>query len=197
MNQQRDVILIFGKQGSGKSTLGKKLYARIRGKYARSVIFDPNHEYEIGTIVDTFDDLIDAFAESPSMTVTIRPTDWEEAEKVFEWAWEERNVLLYIDEAELFIDKNTSARFSYFHKIISFGRHRNIGIIAIGRRVVELNPYLRAGYTELVTFRQTEPQDRDRLEQYGFSLISLDNLPKYGYILLNSEGVIQVKGVTR
>src|SRR5690606_1368116 len=54
LSKKREIILIFGKTGSGKSYLTKKLLKQ----YKRIVIIDPKFEYENGIIFYNIIDLI-------------------------------------------------------------------------------------------------------------------------------------------
>lgn len=187
MKQDRDVILLFGMQGSGKSYLAKKIIETLAPKYERVVIFDLQDEYEYPVLVSNARELRDIIIEGKEKKIGVQITDFEEAERIFSVIFDSPNTLLVIDEAEVFIEKMTNARTSYFHKIVSFGRHDNIGLLAIGRRPVELNVYLRAARTTLITFRLNETQDIDRMERYGFNRKEVEQLSNHEYLLLGNS----------
>jgi nucleoside-triphosphatase THEP1 len=178
-------------QGSGKSTLVRRIMDALESKYERLVIFDLQDEYEWDVLATTARELreiiIDSEKRKEKIRIGVQITDFDEAERIAGVVFNAPNTLLIIDEAEVYIEKHTNARQSYFHKIISFGRHDNIGIVAVARRPVELNVYLRASRTTLITFRQNETPDLDRLERYGFSRNELEKLGKHDFLLLGDD----------
>lgn len=90
---------------------------------------------------------------------------------------------LCIDEYSIYLsDKDC---YEIYKWIINFGRHKNISLIAVGRRPVELDADLRAQYTTVISFKQLEPVDLERLEKFGFS--DLDQLKQYEYKLIGDE----------
>jgi len=195
MKKSRHVILLTGVQESGKSTLAKKIIAHISKEYERTVIFDLQDEYDWNVLVTSAKELRDIIIEEKEQNIGVQITDFEEAERIFGVIWDSPDTLLVIDEAEVFIEKLTNARTSYFHKILSFGRHEHIGLLAIGRRPVELNVYLRAARTTLITFRLNETQDIDRMEKNGFNRTELERLSKekHDFILIGDEVLPQQK----
>lgn len=189
MKKSRHVILLSGVQESGKSTLAKKIITQLSPEYERTVIFDLQDEYEWDILATTAKELRDMIIEGKENRIGVQITDFEEAERIFSVIWDSPDSLLVIDEAEVFIEKMTTAKTSFFHKIISFGRHEHIGLLAIGRRPVELNVYLRAARTTLITFRLNETQDIDRMEKYGFNRTELEHLSKekHNFLLIGDE----------
>jgi DNA helicase HerA-like ATPase len=182
----RDVVLIFGRTGSGKTELAKKIIPQYQDKYDRVIILDPNGEYTGGTVVFSYAALIEAVLEGTQFII-FRMDNFDECESVYELVFNAPDTLLVLDEAEMFISKVTNARDSYFHRIVAFGRHRNLGLLAIGRRVVELNIYLRAQYTTIATFEQKEPRDLALLEEYGFNVAQIRGLEQYDFAYVGNE----------
>jgi len=180
---QRRVILILGKTGSGKSTLAKKIIAT----HDRVVVFDPLSEYHGGLVLESFNDLVRYFeTQAPDsffLVCRFRGATLDETEQIYDYAAracdEIGNLLVVIEEAEMFL--NSRNEISYINNLISFGRHRGISILAIGRRPVEIAIRIRAQFTSIFSFRQTEPRDLQYLEAWGFSSQELQSLDAFQF----------------
>jgi hypothetical protein len=93
-----------------------------------------------------------------------------------------RDFLLVVEEADQFLDpqkKNTP-----FLRLIRRGRHREISLLCIVRRVPEINKNFRAQCSSIVTFTQTEPDDLDLLSRYGFDPEAVSSLEPHRYLVL-------------
>lgn len=184
--------MIFGRAQEGKSTLCKRVLEAIRKHYAFTVILDPHGEYEGGPVVHNFAEFLEEVqANDPALVLfQVEQIDPDELDRLYKFMYEVRDSLLVIDEAEMFVPKTTTAKPGtagyYFHLRVALGAHveRNLGVIAVGRRPVELNVYLRSQFTSLVTFKQTEPNDLARLEDYGFDPEQVVRLDSHKYIVL-------------
>jgi hypothetical protein len=177
---QRRVILIFGKTGSGKSTLSK----RIISQFERVIVFDPLEEYS-GLVVFSYEEFVEYFREyRPTFHVVCRFENEEDYEKVAMGVWYIENVLLVLEEVETYL--NSYDRQSYINHLIAFGRHKRISILGIGRRPVEVPIKLRAQCSSIFSFQQTEPPDIMYLEKWGFEpreLLALD-FSKHEFVFL-------------
>lgn len=177
--QQRKVFLIWGKVGSGKTTLGKKILAR----FPRVVIFDTLHEYH-GTIVKTFPDFLDlaqAMHDKP-FTIICRYMSNLEYEYTAKAIRELGNCLVVLEEVEAYLSSYEKDTDNPINWLISFGRHVNVSILGIGRTVTEIPKKLRAQFTSITTFVQTEPSDLAYLELQGFDPEEVSTLDKFAYI---------------
>ncbi|MFA6152992.1 MAG: hypothetical protein WC716_16840 [Chitinophagaceae bacterium] len=179
------VIFILGKRGSGKSTLAK----RVLSRFSRVIVFDPLKEYREGIIIRSIDALF-AFAKNPPETFTLVlrfqnvdaelvALEYETAAKV---AHALGDLLLVLEECEMFINSNNQS--SFINYLISYGRHENINMLAIGRRPREIPIRFRANFTTIAVFRTTEPPDLNHLEVYGFDPEEIATLPEYEYALI-------------
>lgn len=179
---KRQVILILGKQGSGKSTLAKKIIRR----YSRVIVFDPLSEYHGGLVVRNFDEFASYFLVArKDFFVVCRFQEDSEAlvslsyEMAAKAVWELSDCLLVLEESEQFLDSQN--RESFINYLISFGRHRKISLLGIGRRPTELAIKLRAQFTSIISFQQTEPNDLRYMEAIGFEDSELTGLEEYKY----------------
>lgn len=194
--KQREVILIFGKVGSGKSSLARKLAKKLSDRQGgkQVVVFDFNHEHDFNdSVIVTNAQEIERELDSEKFQFIIFRVDddaedtMHEIESAFKLCWQFGEVILFVDEADFFISaRDNDVRKSYFLRCVQFGRHRQIDIIACARRVVELNIFVRAQVTRFITFRQTESRDLKRLEESGFDAEAVKNLGKYKFLSIQS-----------
>ena len=161
--------------------MSKRLIQQSR----RLLILDPMGEHG-GTVFYDFDSLADYFeTEREQFQCVLRPIEDYDADYFFRIARTIGNCTLLVDEAEIFI--NPQSMPDSFRWLIQFGRHREVNIIAVARRAPELNIYLRAQQTSIITFAQTEPRDIEHLEDYGFDRNELEQLEGHEYIVHGNE----------
>lgn len=174
---KRKVILIFGRTGSGKSTLVKKIIK----DYNRIFIIDKLFEYTDGIIFETFLDLQNYFIkQNPKQFKCIcRFTTDIDIENLFKLVWIVGNCIIVVEESELYI--NPYSKFSNFLKLVRYGRHKNINIIAIARRVVELSNDIKANADYIITFKQILDRDLNYLASLGFNKEKCFNLEPFKF----------------
>ncbi|MCC7332647.1 MAG: DUF87 domain-containing protein [Flavobacteriales bacterium] len=169
----REIKLIFGKTGSGKSYFVKN---KILPLFSRLVIIDPQLEYE-GLIFTDYSDLANFHLEnSPeSFRYVCRFNSDLDIDFLFRWCYAVGNLCLVVEEAEQYI--SPYAKSSNFLYLVRYGRHKSISIIGIARRLSELSTDFKAQVNEIISFKQTLPLDLKLAEQLG--LFGLDKLGKY------------------
>lgn len=158
---QRDVILICGQTGSGKSYYAKKIVKNI----PRCLVIDAGfREFENTIFFDNVDDLIEALQKRNAETdkdvcfnfgITPFPDEYE---AIFDIAIACGNLTLVLEESDRFDEKI----FSY-QDIITRGRHYGVSILAIAPHPYNFPKDLRRQLTEVISFRQTEESDLDYL----------------------------------
>ncbi len=155
---KRDVQLILGKTGSGKTTLARQL---VRG-LNRCIILDNGfqeftapHFTDIAALHDYLD--INAIA-GEDFKAAFTPLK-SQYETLFRWALEignEEAITLVLEECDRF---PTPASADIFEEIVQRGRHYGVNLIALATFPFNVNIDLRRQATEICTFQQHEPAD--------------------------------------
>lgn len=174
---KRKVILIFGRTGSGKSYFVKQIIKKL----SRVIIIDKMFEYNDGIIFYSFIELLDYFLinKPQEFKFICRFENDNDIELLFRFCWYVKNLVLVVEESELYISPYQKQ--SEFLKLVRYGRHRAISIIAIARRVIELSNDVKANADKIITFKQILKKDLDYLENLGFNKDEILNLKQYEY----------------
>jgi hypothetical protein len=177
-NKSRFVRIIFGKTGTGKSSLAKEF---IKG-FSRVIICDPLNEYP-GLIFTSFIDIAEYWKEyQPEKFVFVcRFENDMDYDYVFKLCIIIEDLLLVVEEAELYISPQTKS--SEFLNMVRYGRHHGISLLGIARRVTELSPDFRAMCDTVISFKQNFPRDLKTMEEIG--LEGLDVLHDYEFKEVN------------
>jgi len=153
-------ITVCGMKGTGKTNLEKF----ILPKYPSVFVFDTNGE----------------FPEFPRYTPnTDSPKELDRVAKV---CWDRGNVMLVVSEAELFLPNGQTLPSNIF-KIITRGRHRNIGMIADTRRIANLHKTMFSLSEHCFIFRHFSPTDLNYLKGFlPMDVKQLAALPEYHFL---------------
>jgi hypothetical protein len=110
----------------------------------------------------------------------LRFADDDEIAAALAFVWEFGNCTLLCEE----VDTLCSATWidPSLKKIVSYGRHRNIALVAVSRRLPEVSRMLSAQANRIVTFRQAEGVDLSALKVRGFDLSEVARLTDYQYL---------------
>ena len=138
-------VTVCGMKGTGKTELEKFLLQRYESIY----IFDTNGE----------------FPEFAPRTYEPETDSPKELDKVAKVIWNKGNTLLLVSEAELYLPVNGTLPPNIF-KIITRGRHRNIGLIVDTRRIANLNKTVFGLSEHQFIFRHFSPTDLDYLKGF-------------------------------
>lgn len=165
-NLQNNKIVIFGKSGSGKSYLTKKLIKKVSNRHL--VIWDYVQEYKKGIIFYDYglfiNYLTECITEGKRAFVTLRMRK-SFFPLVCQAVLELENVLFVIEE----VDTVTSAKSvpEEFEDILRFGRHKNIHVIALSKRPADVPRLLTSQASEIYVFKTTEPRDLLYIKTYA------------------------------
>lgn len=154
-----DCITVCGMKGCGKTYLIK----HVLPLYQELFVFDPTEE----------------FSDYPHyVPETDSPRELEKIAKVI---WNRQNCMLVVSEAELYLPVNLNLPPSVF-KILTRGRHRNVGIIADTRRIANLNKTAFGLSEWCFIFRHFSPNDVDYLNKFlSRDAKELRELPDYHF----------------
>jgi len=137
-------ITVCGMKGTGKTYFEKN---GLLPKYQEIFVFDPLEE----------------FSEFPHYVPhTDSPRELDKIAKVI---WNRWNCLLVVSEAELYLPVSQNLPPNVF-KIITRGRHRNVGMIADTRRIANLNKTFFGLSEHCFIFRHFSPTDLDYLKGF-------------------------------
>lgn len=150
---------VCGMKGTGKTYFEK--YGLLPS-YERVFIFDTNGEFTEYPTVDEAKE-----SKTPCSKVRYEPqTDSpKELDKVAKALWDNGNILLVVSEAELYLPVNGQLPPNIF-KIITRGRHRNVGLICDTRRIANLNKTAFGLSEHCFIFRHFSPTDLDYLKGF-------------------------------
>jgi len=182
--RQTDVLLIVGQRGSGKTILGKYLTRSFANKM-RTFIFDPMAEFQIGygKVVYNLSE-INLEEDKHIVYNPIKNDSIDEIElydQICKFVWEKMpNTLFVTDELHNYESK---ALTRYYRKLITQGRHRNIGMIGISQRYALLNQTTITQSSHIFIFRLIG-RDIEVSRQYFGAEIEplLRNLQEYHFI---------------
>ena len=153
-----EIVTISGKRGHGKTTLAKHLIQRLD----RVVIWDPMGEYE-----------------HPNAHIPSRG-DVKEFDIFMDRYWHTGNIFILIDEADQVMSEGRPLC-PYANRIINLGRHRNIGVGMVTRRLANLSKSAVAQSARLYLFQHFLPNDIKYLDQFLPDTDELKTLKKYQY----------------
>jgi len=158
---QRDVILVFGKTGSGKTEWVKN-YLQSRD---RVLIADADQRGYSAVHLDTFEDLVN-YCERHTERKSFFRVSYTPYEFEFPLFLDLGRIVspvhLVLEEADRFPDP--SECFEY-QEIIVRGRHTSTSLVAVSLYPVLLPKMLRSQATRIIAFRQHEPADIDWLRR--------------------------------
>ncbi|MBC8520977.1 MAG: AAA family ATPase [Methanomicrobia archaeon] len=153
------ITTIAGMRGSGKTTLAREILRQIKGD---KIVYDPMHEY--------------------NKKISFRPKSdsLKSFDGFLKWAWKRGNIFICIDEAERYFPlKKTMLQYAF--KTVNTGRHRNIGLLVITRRIAELHKTVFGLSNTIILFQMFLPNDIRYLLEFFPDAEKLRHIPKFQY----------------
>lgn len=154
------IATIAGMRGSGKTTLAKRILSQVKGDV---IVYDPMWEYD------------------PKISFHPHSDSKDDFDRFMGICWERGNLFICVDEAERYFRAKRLLT-EYSTKIVNTGRHRNIGLLVITRRLAELNKTVFGLSETAILFQMFLPNDiRYIKEFYGDKAEDLRSIGKYRY----------------
>lgn len=171
--------VIFGRKGSGKTTLARRLLAH----HSRTLIVDPLREYgEVAVQVASPPDLAEYVVSQARWRVAYHNEEMNrEFEGLCRVAMALGNCLFLIEEADWFCDPTSIPE--ELERLVKYGRHHDIITLVISRRPSEVHRLLTSQAYAIYCFTTQEPRDLEylgRLVGREFA-DGLGDLPPYHY----------------
>lgn len=166
MQRKNQISVILGKKGYGKTSY----VVSQTNDLTRLIIFDYNREYQKGKIISTPQELIEQARLNLGgmFRLIYRPDiniDIDDHFHFFsEICFRVQNYTLAIEEIDLVSSAGVMP--SGLKKIINYGRHNAINLLAISRRAHMVPRDLTANADLIVSFNQQEPRDVKYLTDY-------------------------------
>ena len=215
------LINIFGKRGSGKTTLIRENLNSFPGPVAVVDILgnfdikDENEQsetygepiYPVTGQTSEFIEWLEEWHKNPdeqNKVFVLMPGNPDVAlDYVSASLWELKGGTLVLDEADGFSIANAPC----FDSLVRYGRNRGIHLITGCRRPAELSRNITAGANRILVLRTQEPRDIEYFEKtlLGDRASSLASIPEFNGLLLdydknqisqfefNQEGEISIK----
>lgn len=193
----RDVRLILGKTGSGKTTLARRFVRTL----PRALIFDNGFSefpaVHFTDIKELHEYLAIVGSKGGNFRAGFTPTAAEFG-MIFTWALELGNaeaVTLVLEECDRFPTPECKTQ---FQEVMQRGRHYGVNVLALTTFPYSVDVDLRRQATEIYSFRQHEPRDLKWLSDVmaGDILDEIQGLQDYEYIRWQAKTGAHERGKT-
>jgi hypothetical protein len=169
MKKDRDIVAIFGRTGTGKTYLAKRLLRKFR----RQIIIDPNDEYE--DVTQKFYTLEDFLIWTKRLAVfemldtvnfrvalTVPDVDVETVARI---VFRMPETLFVIDDAAPHLEHPGDNLLV----LVRRGRHEAISLLFISYRIPDIHPDIRAQITTGISFQQLGEKEIKNAGNVGFT----------------------------
>lgn len=178
----RDVVLVFGKTGMGKSLWTKRHVARL----PRLLVCDPQAEYASTLYCDDVGGLIARLQKMPRAFRLSTP-DVEQFGLLSEAAMTVGRCWLVVDEAQRVLPPHTDLP-AEFQDVVYRGRHPEVSLLVVAQRPTTVHLTARSQWNRIVTFCQTEKADTNWIRQVSGFDVEPRELGKFEYYDIAATG---------
>lgn len=185
------IVTIFGKRGSGKSTLSKEYMVRLGGKV---IFLSPVENLTLHhTEVWSTEELLSGLETlNPGQVLLVRLADNETMDLIAcHCIFDGSGYTVVIDEIE---------KYRYSHDLldmIHYSRHFEINIITNTRRYADVPRLLTSQSDEILIAQTHEPRDISYLREFidKESVETIQTLPQYHFLNYPSKLTVQTKNL--
>lgn len=178
---QNLILTVFGRKGSGKTTLVKKIVA----EFPRVLIVDTNGEYDdaVGIVFHNLDEALEYLTAvsntNDAFSMAYVPLDMpKDGLDFLEVAFTVPGTLVVLDEAHMYCSSSTMP--TPVQKLVRLGRHRSISQVYVAQRPASLPRDITAQSDVVVSFQQHEGRDLEYMGKlFGRSAEGLKTLAPY------------------
>jgi len=174
------ILCLFGKKGSGKSTLSKE----IAREWPRVIVLDTMSEYTEADKYETaqgfrdITELLQAKCDERRYKLSLQEFDIMEGLTILELCWEIPDTFIIIEEAGLY--SSPSQLPMPVANLVLRGRHKAISTLWTSQRPASLNRAITSQADVIIAFRQHEERDVHYLKSVlGDKAEELRDLPDY------------------
>lgn len=163
MNQNR-IVFITGRKGSGKTFFANQAIAKAMELGNRVIVVSPMGGLDVpgGVVVRTAEEFRQADTGGKNILGLVGDDD-DLAPFLFLYAYRSGDVTLVVDEIDLWMSHSNCD--DSLLRIVRYGRHQRINLIAISQRPANVYRDLTAQSDFLVMFNSSENRDREYLSQ--------------------------------
>ena len=180
--KQREIVLVLGKTGTGKSTY---MMHHVAAE-PRTLILDPLGEYPGVEYEDVLDMLDDCAGQERFRARTESVLDLDDLARI---AFALKNVSLVVDEAQRSMPQSGRDLPPAVEDIIYRGRHANVSLYLVAQRPTTVHIAPRSQWTRIISFNQSEVSDVSWIESTsGYSLDRIRTLSVGEYIEITPSG---------
>jgi hypothetical protein len=184
-NVSTNIVLLFGRKGTGKTTWLRNAIEKIRGKKTILIIdtmnnFSDMSDREFRTHVEFIDCL--AFCEYRNKTIRILSSEPTELIPIIFSAYKTGNFTIVFDEGDLLFGQHYD---SYLREIVLRGRNQGIDLLIATLRPHKLSVDLRSQTDILVCFSLKNRRDLNAIrdEFSGDEILNIiENLQGHEYV---------------
>ena len=182
-----EIGLIFGRKGSGKTTLSRAISERTR----RTIILDTlGRDYGGGCVVTTTRELRDYWNTVKNFTdfcIIVRPKGDELANAFFRLVRENRNLFAIVEECDRYCSPYATQ--DDLKWSLNYGRQFGQSIIGCARRAAAVSRTWTANADWIIAHQTQEPSDLSYLSEYGFEAEELKTLPLFEWDMVGESKI--------
>jgi len=172
--EPEDVVGVFGKRGTGKSNFAKRELGHAWDAHRRVLVFDPHDEYSrhghqteevtLGPLDDrcTLDELLlkPELLDAERLQLAVVPAEEPEEcaadfERLCTMVRHTGDLLLCVEEVGYF-EEHCRGKLNF---LATQSRHWGVTVLFVAQRAVQVPKTARTQITQLVSFRQDNPDD--------------------------------------